>query len=88
MQGRKVSKENFWQKNGKAQVCCIEKWYGITELQNFEQLEDAIFYAQLFNLEVVPKMVFSTENSSGSTRKTNILFFTFVDCKLFQINKF
>ena len=44
MQGRKVSKENFWQKNGKAQVCCIEKWYGITELQNFEQLEDAIFY--------------------------------------------
>ena len=45
MQGRKVSKENFWQKNGKAQVCCIEKWYGITELQNFEQLEDAIFYA-------------------------------------------
>ena len=43
MQGQKVSKENIGQKNSKAQVCCIEKSYEITELQDFEQLEDVFF---------------------------------------------
>ena len=54
---------------------CLEKSYGTTELQDFEQLEDAVFYTYVFNPEVVPKMVFSTENSSGNTKKTIILFF-------------
>ena len=45
MQGQKVSKENFGQKNSKALVRCIEKSYEITELQDFEQLEGVIFYA-------------------------------------------
>ena len=44
MQGQKVSKKNFGQKNCKAQVRCIVKSYEITELQDFEQLEDVIFY--------------------------------------------
>ena len=36
-------------RNGKTQVCCLEKPYVITELQDFEQLEDVIFYIEIFN---------------------------------------
>ena len=38
-------------------MCCLERPYGITELQAFEQLEDAILYTEVFNQEVVPKML-------------------------------
>ena len=68
--GQKVSNESFGQKNGKTQVQYLEKPYGITDLQDFEH---AIFYTEMFNAEVVPKMFFSTENGSDSTRKTKIL---------------
>ena len=64
---------------------CLEKSYGTTELQDFEQLEDAVFYTYVFNPEVVPKMVFSTENSSGNTKKTIILFFLI--CRLQRLQK-
>ena len=51
------------------------KWgSSYAELQDFEPLEDAIFYAEVFNPEVVPKMFFSTESESVSTSKTKILF--------------
>ena len=39
----------------------------------------------MFNPEVIPKMFFSTENGSGNTK---FYVFTFVDYKLFKINKF
>ena len=38
------------------------KWgSSYAELQDFEPLEDAIFYAEVFNPEVVPKMFFSRQ---------------------------
>ena len=38
------------------------KWgSNYAELQDFEPLEDAIFYAEVFNPEVVPKMFFSRQ---------------------------
>ena len=40
------------------QVGCLEKPCGIAELKDFQQLEDAIFYTEVFNPEVVPKMFF------------------------------
>ena len=52
--------------------CAAQRSHGIAELQDFERLGDAIFYTELFNPEVVPKMVFSTENGS---RKTKVLYF-------------
>ena len=84
----KVSRESFGLKYSEKQVRCLEKPYGITELQDFEWLEDAIFYTEVFNPEVVPKMFFSTENGSGSTRNLKFYVLTFADYKLFQINKF
>ena len=57
------------------QVRCLEKSYDITGLQDFKLLEETIFYTEVFNPEVAPKMVFSTENSSASTRKTKIFYF-------------
>ena len=65
----KVSRESFGKKNGETQVRCLEKPYGITVLQDFEWLEDAIFYREVFIPEVVGSF-FLTENGSGSTRKT------------------
>ena len=56
--GQKVSGESFGQKNGEIQVCCLEKPYGITELQDFEWLEDILFYTEVFNPEVVSKKKF------------------------------
>ena len=56
-------------KNCETQVCCLEKPYGITVLQDFEWLEDAIFYTEVFIPEVAGSF-FLTENGSGSTRKT------------------
>ena len=50
--------KKFGQENGKTQECCLKKPHGITELQNFEQLQDAIFYTDVCNPEVVPKMAF------------------------------
>ena len=76
IQGQNVSKESFEQKKkGKMQVRCLEKSYDITELQDFKLLEDTIFYTEVFNPEVASKMVFSTEISSASTRKTKIFYF-------------
>ena len=76
IQGQNVSKESLEQKKkGKMQVRCLEKSYDITELQDFKLLEDTIFYTEVFNPEVASKMVFSTEISSASTRKTKIFYF-------------
>ena len=44
-------------KNGETQTCCLEKPYDITELKDFEELEDAILSIEVFNQEVVPKML-------------------------------
>ena len=76
IQRQNVSKESFEQKKkSKMQVRCLEKSYDITGLQDFKLLEETIFYTEVFNPEVAPKMVFSTENSSASTRKTKIFYF-------------
>ena len=34
-----------------------------------------LYFIEAFNPEVIPKMVFSTENGSGSTRKSRVLCF-------------
>ena len=63
----------FFQEDSIPPLMC--KWgSNYAELQDFEPLEDAIFYAEVFNPEVVPKMFFSTESESVSTSKTKILF--------------
>ena len=49
---------NFFQEDSILPLMC--KWgSNYAELQDFEPLEDAIFYAEVFNPEVVPKMFFS-----------------------------
>ena len=63
------------EKGGEVKVRCLEKSQHIAELQDFQQLGDPVFYTKVFNPEVVPKMVFSTEDGSGSTRKTKVLCF-------------
>ena len=76
IQRQNVSKESFEQKKkSKMQVRCLEKSYDITGLQDFKLLEDTIFYTEVFNPEVAPRMFFSTENSSASTRKTKNFYF-------------
>ena len=45
----KFLRKALGKRNGKTQVCCLEKPYVITELQDFEQLEDVIFYIEIFN---------------------------------------
>ena len=45
-------------KKGKMQVRCLEKSYDITGLQDFKLLEDTIFYTEVFNPEVAPRMFF------------------------------
>ena len=35
-----------------------QRSHGIAELQDFERLEDVIFYTEEFNPEVIPKMIF------------------------------
>ena len=59
IQRQNVSKESFEQKKkGKMQVRCLEKSYDITGLQDFKLLEDTIFYTEVFNPEVAPRMFF------------------------------
>ena len=71
-----------------------KKWWNkvvvlreVMALQSYNILNDYVmlFYTEVFNPEVVPKMAFSIENDSGSTK---FYVFTIVDYKLFQINKF
>ena len=51
---------NFFQEDSIPPLMC--KWgSNYAELQDFEPLEDAIFYAEVFNPEVVPKMFFSRQ---------------------------
>ena len=69
-------RKSFGQKRGgEIKVCCLEKSKYITELQDFQQLGNVVFYTKMFNPEVVPKIVFSIEDGSGSTRKTKVLCF-------------
>ena len=61
-------------KGGEIKMCCLEKsWY--CRVTRFPTIRDAVVYTKVFNPEVVPKMVFSTEDGSGSTRKTEVLCF-------------
>ena len=72
-EGKKFSGETFGQKKVMKKRCAAYRSHGIAELQDFQWLGDAVFYAKVFNPEVVPKMFFSAEDGSGSTRKTKIL---------------
>ena len=51
--------------------------YGITELQDFEQLKDAIFYTEVFNPEVGPKMVFQLKIALAVLGRLKYFIFTF-----------
>ena len=51
--------------------------YGITELQDFEQLKDAIFYTEVSNPEVAPKMVFQLKIALAVLGKLKFFIFTF-----------
>ena len=68
-------------KNGEIKLWCLEKSWHCNILNDYVML----FYTEVFNPEVVPKMAFSIENDSGSTK---FYVFTIVDYKLFQINEF
>ena len=70
----KVSRESFGLKYSEKQVRCLEKPYGITELQDFEWLEDAIFYTEVFNPEVVPKCFFQQKMTLAVLEILNSMF--------------
>ena len=62
--------KKFGQENGKTQECCLKKPYGITELQNLNNYRMLYFIQMCVIRRLFQKWLFSTQNGSGSTRKT------------------
>ena len=76
--------------NYKKQINSIFQYFSV-KVQwgtKFWTVRDAILYIKMFNSEDVPKMVFSTERALAVLGKLKFYVLTFVDYKLFQINKF
>ena len=58
----------------------LQKSYGITELQDFQQLVDAIFYTEVLNAKVALKMFFQLKIALPVLGKLKFYIFTF--CRL------
>ena len=59
----------------------LSQSYGIIELQDFEQLEDAIFYIEVLNAEVALKMFFFQLKTALAVLG-KLKFYIFIFCRL------
>ena len=56
-EGEKYLRKVLSKRKDEVQVCCLEKPWGIQELQEFERLDNAIFYKEVYASDTTPKWV-------------------------------